>query len=114
MKPMIITNINTENFDKEVAEQALPVLLDFWAPWCGQCIMLSNVIDQVAQETAGKAIVCKIDADSPGTTGLLKRFAVTKLPTMIVVKAGKEIDRICGMTTKSKLIELLIPNEKNS
>ena len=96
---MSVKNVTAANFDKEVLNSKVPVLIDFWASWCGPCRMASPIIDQLADEVAGKAIVGKINVDEEEE--LARQFSVMSIPTMIVFKDGKPIERISGLKDKN-------------
>jgi thioredoxin 1 len=93
--------VNDGQFDAEVLKSDIPVLVDFWAPWCGPCRMLTPVIEELAGENAGSAKVVKINIDdSPGVAG---NYGVSSIPTVMVFKGGDVVDRFVGVQPKSKL-----------
>lgn len=89
-------------------------IFDFWAPWCGQCTMLSKMIDQLSTELKDKATITKVNVDDASGIELAKKYSVTKLPTLVFVKDDEEIDRIVGMTTKAAILTTLNKHEENS
>ena len=95
---MAITTINQENFDDQVTRSSAPVLLDFWAAWCGPCSMLSPVVEELAEE--GYA-VGKVDVDQ--NMALAQQFRVVSIPTLILFKNGAEVQRFVGLTSKEDL-----------
>ena len=99
-----IKQITPENFDS-VVNDSLPVLVDFWAPWCGPCRSLSPIVDEVADELAGKLAVAKCHVDD--NQDLAMKYGVMSIPTLIVFKNGEEIDRSVGALPKTRLQALL-------
>ena len=83
---MAEVTLTKENFDKEVLESKIPVLVDFWATWCGPCRMLAPIIAEIAEENAGKIKVCKVDVDEQ--PDLASRFRISSIPTLLVFKDG--------------------------
>ena len=102
---MSVVEITVENFEKEVVNSDTPVLVDFWATWCGPCKMLSPVVDEVGEESDGSYKVGKINVDEQSE--LAKRFRVMSIPTLLVFKNGQEVKRNVGVITKEEILDLL-------
>ncbi len=100
--------VTADNFDSEVAQSDVPVLVDFWAPWCGPCKMLGPVIDQLADEYSGKAKVAKVDIESDeATKQLAVTHGVSSIPALMVFKGGDKVAEVVGMQPKPALAELI-------
>ena len=95
--------ITSQNFDNTV-EKGL-VLVDFWASWCGPCMMLGPVVEQLAEELDGKVTVCKVNVDEEQE--LAVKFGVMSIPTLVLFKDGAEVTRSVGVVPKAKLLEMI-------
>jgi len=98
-------NITKNNFEQEVLHSDKPVLIDFWAPWCGPCRMLSPVISEIAEEYGDKIKVCKVNVDDEGE--LAASFNVMSIPTLVVVKDGKVANSAVGVRPKAQIVEMI-------
>ncbi len=96
-----IIEVGDSNFDSEVLKSDIPVLVDFWAPWCGPCKAIGPVIEELSKNYQGKVkfAKCNVD-DNPVTPG---NYGIRAIPTLIVFKDGQQVDQIVGMADKSKL-----------
>jgi thioredoxin 2 len=103
-KPVIITDAN---FSSVVGTSQLPVLLDLWAAWCGPCRMIAPVVEQIAAELSGRALVGKLDVDANPQTA--SRFGVQSIPTLLILKDGREVDRLIGAQPKQAILNHLQP-----
>ena len=101
---MSAININKNNFRNEVLDSEKPVLLDFWASWCGPCRMVSPIVDEIAAERSDIK-VCKINVDEQPE--LAARFGVMSIPTLVVMKNGKVINQAVGARPKAQILAML-------
>ena len=97
--------ITRENFENEVMKSDIPVLIDFWAPWCGPCRMMRPIIEQLAEEYEGKAKVGKVNVDEEGE--LSQAFGVMSIPTIVLVKDGKVVKQAVGARPKAEVEAML-------
>lgn len=99
--------LTDSNFDDEMTKNTLPVLIDFWAPWCGPCKAVAPILDELAQEYDGRLMVAKMNVDENMSTPA--RFGVRSIPNMVVLRDGQEVSRIIGSRTKSDFKAILDP-----
>jgi len=99
--------VSDRNFQEEVLKSTIPVLVDFWAPWCMPCRMLAPTIEKLAEENQGKLKVCKLNTDE--NQNISAQYGIQGIPTLIVFKEGKEVGRTVGVMSKEKLQEKLDP-----
>lgn len=102
---MAVITVNNENFEKEVLQARMPVLLDFWASWCGPCRMMSPVVDDIAESMNTSIKVGKINIDE--CPDLAQKYNVMSIPTFVVIKNGKEAARTVGVQSREDLVSHL-------
>ncbi len=100
-----VLHITDATFDQEVKNSDVPVLLDFWATWCGPCRMIAPHVEELANEYAGKAKVGKVDVDS--NQGIAMQFGIRSIPTVLYFKGGQLVDTVIGAVSKEQLEEKL-------
>ncbi len=100
-----VLDVADGTFEQEVLQSDKPVLVDFWAPWCGPCKMLAPVVEEVAAEFADKLKVVKVNTDNAPQTAT--KFGISAIPTLILFKNGEVVDRVMGVLSKEQLVEKL-------
>ena len=103
MKPTI--EINETNFEKEVLQSTQPVLVDFWAEWCGPCKMIAPVLDEIANEHAGRVKVAKVNVDT--NPALASKYGIQSIPTLLYFAGGKVVDQTIGAVSKKSIVSKL-------
>lgn len=101
---MSVLTVTQENFENEVMKSSVPVLIDFWAGWCGPCKMLSPVIDEISDEVTDKKI-CKVNVDEQPE--LARKFGVMSIPTLVVMNKGEIVKKSLGVQPKSSVLSML-------
>ncbi|MDI9496873.1 MAG: thioredoxin [Bacillota bacterium] len=102
---MSVVNITSQNFQSAVMEESLPVLIDFWAAWCGPCRMVSPIVDQLAEELDGKIVVGKVNVDEEPE--LAAKFGIMSIPTLAVMKSGQVVKKSIGAKPKEAIRAML-------
>jgi thioredoxin 1 len=103
-----IIAVGVDNWKSEVADSSIPVLVDFWAEWCGPCRMIAPAVDAIASEYAGKLKVLKLDIDKEASVAA--KYGVMSIPTLIVFKKGQVAEQIVGAMPKQKIEEKITPH----
>jgi thioredoxin 1 len=100
--------VSDDDFETQVIQAVSPVLVDFWAAWCGPCKMIAPVLETIAAEHGDKVTINKLDVDSNPNTAM--RYGVQSIPTLILFKEGREIERVVGFLPKDRLWAKLSPH----
>jgi thioredoxin 1 len=103
--------LNQQTFDSVITHSSAPVLVDFWAEWCGPCKMLAPVLDEIAADQAGKAVIAKVNIDE--SPELAARFGITAIPTLIVFKNGQPVRTLRGVQSRRDLHAALVAAQSN-
>ena len=98
-------DLNKDNFQLEVLDETTPVVVDFWAPWCGPCQAVTPVLDELAKEYGSKIKITKVNVDEEAT--LAQKYNVVSIPTLIVFKDSREVERQIGFNGKEALVKII-------
>jgi len=93
--------LNDANFEQEVLKSEIPVLVDFWAPWCGPCLMIAPTVEEIAKEYEGKLKVCKLNVDEGRSIAV--KYGIKGIPTLLIFKKGEVVDRVLGFADKKEI-----------
>jgi thioredoxin 1 len=100
-----VVEVQEDAFDQEVLKSDKPVLVDFWAPWCGPCRMVAPIVEELADEYAGRLVVAKMNTDD--NQGLAAKLGITSIPTLMVFKNGELVENLVGLQPKKALKAIL-------
>ena len=100
--------VNDQSFEQEVLQADQPVLVDFWAPWCGPCRMLAPIVDEIAGQFAGRLKVVKLNTDDSPNTAV--RYQIMSIPTLLLFKNGKAVEQVVGAQPKQALASKIEPH----
>ncbi len=103
-----VAQVSDASFEGDILKSSVPVLVDFWAPWCGPCRSVAPIVDDLATQYAGKLKVAKVNVDE--STDVAMRYQVTSIPTFILFKNGQVADRALGALPKSEFVKLIDRN----
>ena len=106
LKMSKVTNVSASDFDAEVLKATEPVLVDFWAPWCGPCLRLATAVEDVSEELAGQVKFVKVNVDVDRE--LACQFEVRGIPNLVLFKDGRPVDRIIGMTSRQTISDTIL------
>lgn len=104
---MTVANLTDQTFSADVLRSSVPVLVDFWAPWCGPCRVMSPIVEELAEELGDRARVVKVNVDKAQATAAA--FGVSSIPSFVVIQAGNVVQRLTGVMPKTRLLQALNP-----
>lgn len=102
---MAAAQVTDETFEQEVIESSVPVLVDFWAPWCGPCRMVAPVVDEISEQYLGKVKVVKVNTDD--NPSVASKYGIRSIPTLMIFKDGQRVDMVVGAVPKTTLASTL-------
>lgn len=102
-----VAEVTQSTFESEVLQSSQPVLVDFWAPWCGPCRMVAGVVDEVAKDYENRLKVVKVNTDEQPE--IASQYSIRSIPTLIVFKGGEPVDQVMGAVPKSSLVQTIEP-----
>ena len=103
-----VLEVSEQNWDAEVLQSEVPVLVDFWAPWCGPCRALAPTVDAISQELAGQVKVVKLNTDEAGAVA--GRYGIMSIPVLMLFKEGRPVEQLLGAQPKPRIMEKLQPH----
>lgn len=101
-------DVNRDNFEAEVLKSEIPVLVDFWAPWCGPCRMMAPILDELSSDLAGKIKIVKVNTEEGANQDLAIKYEIQSIPNMKLFKNGEVVGEFIGMRSKDSLLADLI------
>ncbi len=101
-------DLTESNFEAEVLKSDIPVLVDFWAPWCGPCNMVGPIVEEIAEEYQGKLKTAKLNVDEG--RGIALQYGIMSIPTLMIFKDGKKVEEMVGAVPKEHIVEIIKPH----